>query len=90
MNRPLTGGPGTRHERRSKKMKRYPDSVYQMYEIIFGFTEEMESLLYQLQIRQEEMFKKINALMETASTTVPETDTQEMVRQALDDGSEGA
>ena len=64
--------------------KKYPEAVNQMYELILEYTEEVETLVDRLKNKEIKMFEKINALMESVSETVP--DTEELVEQALDDG----
>ena len=65
-------------------MKRYPDEVNKMYELILEFTEDMQNLLGQLQQKEKKLFIKINALMESVSETVPDVDAEELARQALE------
>jgi len=67
-------------------MKRYPDEVNKMYELVLEFTEDMQNLLEQLQQKEEKLFIKINALMESVGVTVPDVDAGELAEQALESG----
>jgi hypothetical protein len=60
-------------------MEKYPDNVYQMYEIILKFTEDMENTLDQLKSKIQKMFFKINSLANPV-----DEDGEELAGQALD------
>jgi len=64
--------------------KKYPENLYQLYELILEFTEKLENFYDQLQRDSTKMFEKINAILEAASVPVVEADADAMAEQALE------